>query len=561
MSSRQTSLLLWNENTTDLILVKALWVTYFTVVPLIGLASAFTVGLPGPYWMWTIATLLVMLIPTLFYWRGWLPGSVKYLGPMAIEAALIIMSFTIHQSTTSWTIWLLPSIAAALYFNPRPVWLANVVSWVGISAAIAIVPHTFPEVDITSLIYYALTIVPCQVIIARTAHKAGALLQKAETESAGREAATGNLGAALAGIQEAAGRLVAAAGELEGETGAARTFLQGDFAQKVVGLVAASRSQQAKVAQAGSVMGELSRSITGIASGAQTNAAAVQRGTGLINRMAGATENVSTATGNVLAASVRSAEVAREGSEAAAQMAQGIDRIRASASDAAVAIAGLRDLSGRIGGIADTIKGIAGQTNLLALNAAIEAARVGEHGRGFAVVAQEVRQLSERSAHEANNIAETLTAIRTSIEQATTAMNDAIGEVEAGDSVATTAKRSLAQVMETTQSVARQMEAIAGETRNLSDSARELVKSFDAIDQVAAENGAASEEMSAATDDVVSMVQGIGKVSAGNLAAAEEMDRGAERLREALNRVAGVSANLSGLATKLEALLQAGAVR
>ena len=57
--------------------------------------------------------------------------------------------------------------------------------------------------------------------------------------------------------------------------------------------------------------------------------------------------------------------------------------------------------SEQIGGIVETITGIAGQTNLLALNAAIEAARAGEQGRGFAVVAEEVRKLAEESQEAA----------------------------------------------------------------------------------------------------------------------------------------------------------------
>jgi methyl-accepting chemotaxis protein len=93
-------------------------------------------------------------------------------------------------------------------------------------------------------------------------------------------------------------------------------------------------------------------------------------------------------------------------------------------------ISELADMSDRISGMVDAIRGIAKQTNLLALNATIEAARAGDLGLGFAVVAGEVRKLAQDSRAATESIAAIVAEVREITEMTTKVANNASDEVE-----------------------------------------------------------------------------------------------------------------------------------
>ena len=89
------------------------------------------------------------------------------------------------------------------------------------------------------------------------------------------------------------------------------------------------------------------------------------------------------------------------------QMLEVGGEIRASADR----VAQLSQSLDRMNAFVDAIKRIADQTKLLSLNARIEAARAGEHGRTFAVVAEQVRELAQDAAGEADRVAQAIAGL------------------------------------------------------------------------------------------------------------------------------------------------------
>nr|BFD60355.1 hypothetical protein CKG001_24620 [Bdellovibrio sp. CKG001] len=144
--------------------------------------------------------------------------------------------------------------------------------------------------------------------------------------------------------------------------------------------------------------------------------------------------------------------------------------------------------SKKIAEITSVIDDIAFQTNLLALNAAVEAARAGEQGKGFAVVAEAVRNLAQRSADSAKNIASLI--------------DDSVKKIEASSRQANQGGEVLSDIVNSVKKVADINMEIATASEEQSQGIAQIGKAMNQLDQITQQNAAASEEAAAAAEQL-----------------------------------------------------------
>ncbi|RPD97857.1 methyl-accepting chemotaxis protein [Candidatus Pantoea deserta] len=153
-------------------------------------------------------------------------------------------------------------------------------------------------------------------------------------------------------------------------------------------------------------------------------------------------------------------------------------------SEVVTTMNGISGSSKKIAEITNVINGIAFQTNILALNAAVEAARAGEQGRGFAVVASEVRNLAQRSAGAAKEIAALI--------------EDSVQRVDKGAALVSNTGATMHNILKSVQDVDAIMKQIAAASEEQSKGISQVGVAVTEMDSVTQQNASLVEEVSAA---------------------------------------------------------------
>jgi methyl-accepting chemotaxis protein len=233
----------------------------------------------------------------------------------------------------------------------------------------------------------------------------------------------------------------------------------------------ASAEMASASAEAGKAVGEIALAVSDVAAGAEQQVRLVER-----------TKHVSD---DSLLSAQNAHDIALQGAATVEQADAAMQSVSDSSASVSRTIHALADKSEQIGGIVETITGIAGQTNLLALNAAIEAARAGEQGRGFAVVAEEVRKLAEESQQAAATISRIVGEIQVETEHAVEVVEDGERRTKEGAAVVAEAERAF--------------EAITGSVEEIRGKIEEIVGAANEVAAVAEESSASTQQVSAST--------------------------------------------------------------
>ncbi|HAR46556.1 MAG TPA: methyl-accepting chemotaxis protein, partial [Nitrospiraceae bacterium] len=294
------------------------------------------------------------------------------------------------------------------------------------------------------------------------------------------------------------------------------------------------------VVETSSTVEELTISIEQVAKNAEDLSQLVQNTSGSVEELVRSVEEVGKNIQEAGAISQRSVDEAKAGNDALTRAFAGMKSISGTMGGMADLIRNLGRSSREIGKIVEVIEEISDQTNLLALNAAIEAARAGDAGRGFAVVADEVRKLAERSMKATKEIGDVISRVQSEAEDAVKSTEMGSKEATEAMGMADRASEALKKIIEGVEQTGQLMNRITTATMEQMAGSREVLQFVETMQTSTRQVSSATSEQATNGKQIRRAVEEMNKLTQQVARSVREQALGGRQIRlavESMNRI------------------------